>query len=278
MRTVFYSWRFPEVMRSTVSAERRSAAAELRQLRRHLHNARQIVEAALGAGSVLKDGPAGEATASSDRLATVRGLADRLVPLVGRSHWGVGTTLKEAAEAAEQAEARRCPVLVWSSGMSAGLRKAEPARPGALDLARVEAALREHADRHEQKKQEAERAAAREEADRRSLAASALLELRSSGRLEQMQQQSPETYMEVRALMDAAQAALVKGGTFHGLPLPRKVRQSALPPGTKVGGRMKVETPDGEKWRSARQGLVADEEAERNGGSVGHATGSRRAV
>ena len=79
MRTVFYSWRFPEVVRSTVSAERRSAAAELRQLRRHLHNARQIVEAALGAGSVLKDSPAGEATASSDRLATVRGLADRLV-------------------------------------------------------------------------------------------------------------------------------------------------------------------------------------------------------
>lgn len=282
MRPVFFAWRFPELAREQAVAERRSRPVELRRVTKVIADARSILETVFGPGSVLKNGVSGEAQAPADRLTALADLAERLRPLVGISHWGVGASVEEAQRASLVAEQRRALALVWSSTLEKelDLKKSEAAAelPAVsaerLTPAQIEARFREHADRYAARAAEQDQADTAALADRRQRAATALERLRQSGALAQLEQKDPEAYAEVLRLAQAAQERLAKGGTFHGLPLPRKLRLEKLPPGTRVKGKVKVQTAEGEKWLSGRKGLVAAPEPVQAGGSVGHPEGA----
>lgn len=278
MRPAYFAWTFPSLARDARRAEARSDPAEMRHSRRRAQVVADRIEIALGAGSVVKGGAEGAAHAPADRIGALAQLRDDLREYAGWSSWGVGLTLREA-EVARDYAAKRGEVLVAYSpilgdgdlGKSEGDQDSavESSLEGELPMYRIEAELRDHADRYEERLA-AER---QREADRlsvaRARAAAAVEALRASGKLARQSDADPETYEAVMALVGATQEALAKGGTFRGLPIPRIAKLRGSPVGTILLGKIKVATPEGDRWRGARSGLIRDAKPASEGGRTG---------
>lgn len=288
MRPVFFAWRLPELAEDQARAEKRSSPVDLRRVARAVAQTKPILEQAFGPGSVLKLGVTGEAQTDAARLACLADLREKLLPVAGRVHFGVGVIIEEAQRAAQVAERRRVGVAVWSpemaeeaedlsksAGMSKGAASGEPSRP--ISPKRVEARLRAHADTYAARQRREQAEDVRLAQERRQRAGQALEHLRESGKLAEMAVKDPPAFAEVMQLVAALEGTLEKSGTFHGLPLPRRVRMDLLPPGTRVKGKLKVDTPEGSKWVSGRKGLVSAPEAAQTGGRSGRAAGAASA-
>lgn len=269
MRPVTIAFAFPDLASTKKRAEERNRPVELRRLEQTLEDARTAIEKYLGVGSVASMGCEGYAQCSADRIGVLAALAEHLRPSAGDSAWGVGLTIPEA-QAALCASLRRGgrPVVYTPTDEEVELHKAEAAssKPSRFDL---EARLRDHADRYAKRIEEARTTKVRDLSGARARAAAALQQLRTSGRLQDMAERDPASYQATMALAAAAQECLAKSSTYHGLPIPKLPRLPGMPVGTVAHGKIKVSTPDGDKWRSGRKGMVRSNEPAATGGRAG---------
>ena len=278
MRPAYFAWIFPSLARDARRAEARSDPAEMRRERRRAQVVTDRIEVALGAGSVVKGGAAGAAHAPADKIGALARLRDDLREYAGQSSWGVGLTLREAEIARDYAAKRGEALVAYSPALGGGeLSKTEggpieevesqpePDQP----MHRIEAELRDHADRYEERQAAEGKVEADKLSSARAKAAAAVEALRASGKLARQAETDPETHEAVMALVEATQEALAKGGTFKGLPVPRIAKLRGSPVGTILLGKIKVATAEGDKWRGALSGLIRDAQPASEGGRTG---------
>ena len=282
MRPAYFAWIFPSLLRQSKRAEERSDPAEMRAARRRAQVVADRIEVALGAGSVVKLGGAGLAQAPADKIGALAKLGDDLRDYAGQSCWGVGLTVKEAEIARDHAAKYGQALVAYSPVLGGGLKKSEDDRPVApgnepapMAAHQLEAILRDAADAYEERQLAARRAEGDRLSQARAKAAAAIDGLRAGGRLERQAQEDPDGYQAMMALIEATQEALVKGGTFKGLPIPRISKIKGSPVGTVLMGKIKVDTAEGPKWRGARGGLVRESQPAAEGGKMGAVASAR---
>lgn len=299
MRDAFFCWDLAGLRLAHDRALRASDAPALRGIEAQREAAADLAAQLLGAGSVADRSLTGVAKAPADQLAVLARWRDRL-RAYGRAGIGFGTTADEARQAAAESVKRRGEPVLWSPLLVASQGDLEKSVAGAAPLrdpcdnpdpatplADVVQRLRDHAAGQSRREAHAEHQRAADLQGRREAAYQRLRALDQDGTLRLMQSQHPEQYaltMElVGHLRDALadpvaiqQDELGKAWSFRGLPIPHgRKRPPPVPVGTVEGGKERVETEDGEAWRSVRGGKVAADRPAVVGGRRGYVTSAQ---